>query len=84
MKEERLSDLDFADDTAAVSNTTQGLQCLVESVGRYADGLGLVIIEEKFKHMLTGEHQLSTDVPINHNKVETVENCHQQPRNHRS
>ena len=38
VKEECLSDLDFADDTAALSDTTQGLQCLVESVGRYVDG----------------------------------------------
>ena len=47
VKEERLSDLDFADDIAALSNTPQGLQCLMESVARYADGLGLVIIEKK-------------------------------------
>ena len=39
----------------------------------YADGLGLVISEKKTKHTLTGEHQLSTDVLINHNKAETVE-----------
>ena len=71
IKEEGLSDQDFADDIAALSVTTQGLQCLVESVGRYTDVLGLVISEKKTKHMLTGEHQLSTDVLINHNKVKT-------------
>ena len=74
VKEEGLSHLYFAGDIAALSDTTQGLQCLVESVGRCAGGLGLVISEKKTKNMLPGEYQLSTDVLINHNKVETVEN----------
>ena len=59
---------------AALSDTTQGLQCLVESVGRYADGLGLVVSEKKTRNMLTVEHKLSTDVLISNNKDHEL-NC---------
>ena len=73
VKEERLSDLDFAEDIAAHSDTTQCLQYLMELVGRCTDGLGLVISEKNTNNMVTGEHQLSTDVLINQNKVGTLE-----------
>ena len=36
----RLSDADLSSDTAAFADTTKGLQCLVESINRYADSLG--------------------------------------------
>ena len=69
-----LADLDFADDIAAFSDSAQGLQHLGESVSNAAEGLGLVISAKKTKNMLTGEHHSSTDVVINNNKIENVEN----------
>ena len=40
---ECMSDLDFADDIAALSLTTQGFRRIVESVNIFALGLGIVI-----------------------------------------
>ena len=69
-----LADLDFADDIAAFSDSAQSLQRLGESVSNAAEGLALVISANKTKNMLTGEQHSSTDVVINNNKIENVEN----------
>ena len=43
----KLSDLDFADDFAALSDSTQGLQGLMSATGEVTGGLGLSINDKK-------------------------------------
>ena len=67
-----LSDLDFADDIAAMADNTPNLQDLVSSISDRASGLGLTISAKKTKNMLVGNHQ-PKDVFVNQQKIENVE-----------
>ena len=55
VEDQKLSEVDFADDIAALSNNTQDLQEFVNAIGQTAGGLGLVISNKKTKNMLAGE-----------------------------
>ena len=73
VEDQKLSDLDFADDIAALSYNTQDLQEFVNAIGETAGGLGLVISNKKTKHMLAGEHHPLHDVFIGQEKIDTVD-----------
>ena len=62
VEDQKLSDLDFADYIAALSNNTQDLQEFVNAIGETAGGLGLVISNKKTKNMLAGEHRPPHDM----------------------
>ena len=73
VENQKLSDLDFADDIAALSYNTQDLQEFVNAIGETAGGLGLVISNKKTKNMLAGEHRPPHDVFIGQEKIDTVD-----------
>ena len=52
----KLFDLDFADDIAALSDSTQGLQPVMDPISDASARLGLMISRKKTKIMLTGDH----------------------------
>ena len=80
---ENLSDLDFADDTAAVVGDTQDLrqwlgihkiyQTLVTEISDSASSLGFTISAKKTKNMLTGTLPSPSGVSIDQNEVEVVD-----------
>ena len=70
----KLSDLDFADNIAALVETTRDLQSLVSEVGTSAASTGLNISAKKTKNMLAGMHQPPTCVYIDQKEVEVVDN----------
>jgi len=74
VQEQKLSDLDFADDIAALAETTQELQPLVSDIGSSAASIGLKISTKKTKNMLSGPHPPATAVFIDQDEVEVVEN----------
>ena len=71
-KRSKLSDLDFADDIAALSDSTQGLQGLMSTTGEVTGGLSLLFSDKKMKIMLPGSYQPPDDVLISQNKVEVI------------
>ena len=51
----KLFDLDFADDIAALSDSTQGLQTVMDSISDASARLGLMISRKKTKIMLSDQ-----------------------------
>ena len=80
---ENLSDLDFADDTAAVVGDTQDLrqwlgihkiyQTLVTEISDSASSLGFTISAKKTKNMLTGTLPSPSGVSIDQKEVEVAD-----------
>ena len=70
----KLSDLDFADDIAALSDSTQGLQTVMDSISNASARLGLMISRKKTKIMLSGDHQTTPDILVGQDKVDVVDN----------
>ncbi|CAH1239030.1 Hypp5694 [Branchiostoma lanceolatum] len=74
VQETKLADLDFADDIAALADTTRDLQPLVCDIGSTASSIGLSISTKKTKNVLVGTHPPPTSVTIDQTEVEVVEN----------
>ena len=55
--EDRLTDLDFADDIALLSDTYTGLQKMTSDLGEHGEKVGLRISCEKTKVMIIGEQR---------------------------
>ena len=70
----KLSDLDFANDIAMLSNSYHNLQELVSNISEIAAGLGLSINSKKTKNMLIGEHLMPSDISICQSQIEVMEN----------
>ena len=70
---QKLSDLDFADDTAALAETTRDLQPLVSEIGTSAVSICLNISARKTKNKLAGTHPPPTSVYIDQKEVEVVD-----------
>ena len=70
---QKLSDLDFADNIAALAETTRDLQPLVSEIGTSAASIGLNISAKKTKNMLAGTHPPPTSVYIDQKEVEVVD-----------
>ena len=71
---QQLSDLDFADDIAALAETTRDLPSLVSEIGTSAASISLNISAQKTKNMLAGTHPPPTSVYIDQTEVEVVDN----------
>ena len=69
VEDQKLSDLDFADDIAALSYNTQDLQEFVNAIGETEGGPGLVISNKKPQNMLAGEHHPPHDVFIGQERL---------------
>ena len=69
----KLFDLDFADDIAALSDSTQGLQTVMDSISDASARLGLMISRKKMKIMLSGDHQTTPDILVGQDKVDVVD-----------
>ena len=70
---QKLSDLDFADDIAALAETTRDPQSFVSEIGTSAAITGRNISAKKTKNMLAGTHPPPTSVYIDRKKVEVVD-----------
>ena len=70
---QKMSDLDFADDNVALTETTRDLQSLVSEIGTSAASIGLNISAKKTKNMLAGTHPPPTSVYIDQKEVEVVD-----------
>ena len=68
-----LSDLNFSDDIAALTDNAHALQDLIDKIREHAGTLGLSIIAREMKNMLTGDHLPSTDILIKQQKVENFQ-----------
>ena len=68
-----LSDLDFADDIAALSENTNELQSLISNVSNTANKIGLNISSIKIKKMLVGSHPDPVDIKLENDLIEVVE-----------
>ena len=73
LSNQKLSDLDFADDIAALAKDTPSLQQLVGAISGSAKELGLLISIKKTKNMLQGDHHPPLDVFIGQDKIDNVE-----------
>ena len=69
----QLFHLDFADYIAALSDSTQGLQPVMDSISDASARLGLMISRKKTKIMLSGDHQTTPDILIGQDKVDLVD-----------
>ena len=65
-----MSDLDFADVIAAMSDSTQGLQTVMDFISDASARLGLMISRKKTKIMLSGDHQITPDIFIGQDKFD--------------
>ena len=67
------SDLDFADDFGTLADNTHDLPDLVNSISNHTGMLGFTINAKKTRNMLTGDHQPCTDILVNQQKAEYIE-----------
>ena len=72
--EDRLTDLDFADDIALLSDTHNGLQKMTSDLGGHGEKVGLRISCEKTKAMIIGEQRHPPPITIGQHDIEYVEN----------
>ena len=73
--EERLADLDFADDLALLSETNQDLQNLTTKLEQFSGKVGLRVSTEKTKAMEVGDNtnHPPLNISVNNNQVEIVD-----------
>ncbi|XP_078619529.1 uncharacterized protein LOC144886675 [Branchiostoma floridae x Branchiostoma japonicum] len=74
-EEERLADLDFADDLALLSETNQDLQNLTTKLEQFSGKVGLRVSTEKTKAMEVGDNtnHPPLNISVNNNQVEIVD-----------
>ena len=59
-----MSDLDFADDIAALADTPNDLQCLLDVIKTSADSTGLTMNAKKAKNMQAETHSSPTSMHV--------------------
>ena len=70
----KLRDLRYADDTALLSTTTEGLHQLIHSVKEHSENKGLFLNIKKTKIVNTDRSKKTSDITVDGETVECLEN----------